>query len=401
MAITSSGTVKWLTDIRFLIALYVVLALVATLQSILLEPKLAIETGYSFPHYNNYLIFKQSFFHLLGHQDLYVEYPAEHWDYYKYTPTFSLFFGPLALLPDFVGLPIWHMLNGVLLLLAIFSLPGLTPLQKGWIGWLGCIETMTAMQNEQSNGLIAALMIFAFSLLERKQFFLAILCLMGSVFIKPFGIVGFALLAFYKGKIKLTAYSIVTGAVLFALPLLVISSDALIGLYQSWLKLLSADHAAKYGLSVLGWLHTWFSVDLNKNLVTLFGALAFAIPYIRFKAFHQQRFRLLSLSSILIWVVIFNHMAESPTYVLAMTGASIWFFVTKRDWPDIVLFLLVFCSISLTSTDLVPRGIRNEWIKPYVLKAVPCILLWMKIIFEMMTITSERPSTGGMQPIGA
>ena len=66
----------------------VVLAI--TSQSILRSPKTFEPNGITYTHYNNYIIFKQSYFHLIENKDLYTLYPNEHWDYYKYSPTFSL-----------------------------------------------------------------------------------------------------------------------------------------------------------------------------------------------------------------------------------------------------------------------------------------------------------------------
>ena len=60
--------------------------------------------GIMYSHYNNYLIFKDSFIHLFNNKDLYQLYPMEHWDYFKYSPTFALLMAPFAALPDFVGL---------------------------------------------------------------------------------------------------------------------------------------------------------------------------------------------------------------------------------------------------------------------------------------------------------
>lgn len=50
------------------------------------------EGGIEYNRYNNYTIFEKSFHHLKNNQDLYVLYPQEHFDLYKYTPTFSVFF---------------------------------------------------------------------------------------------------------------------------------------------------------------------------------------------------------------------------------------------------------------------------------------------------------------------
>ena len=38
----------------------------------------------------------------------------------------------------------------------------------------------------------------------------------------------------------------------------------------------------------------------------------------------------------------------------------------------------------LSSTDLFPKFIGDQWIFPYLIKVVPCILIWIKILYDMM-----------------
>jgi hypothetical protein len=87
-----------------------VITIVITGQSFLLKTK-TFQGEIEYTHYNNYKIFKESYFHLVEKQDLYQLYPKEHWDYYKYSPTFALFMAPFAYLPDFLGLLFWNLLN--------------------------------------------------------------------------------------------------------------------------------------------------------------------------------------------------------------------------------------------------------------------------------------------------
>ena len=47
----------------------------------------------------NFEIFRTASRHLVSGQDLYAEYPAEHTDRFKYSPTFALLFAPFAWLP--------------------------------------------------------------------------------------------------------------------------------------------------------------------------------------------------------------------------------------------------------------------------------------------------------------
>ncbi len=388
----------WLTSKKFILGLLSGLAIFASLQSLFLPYKTYVKGGLSYPGYNNYTIFKQSFFHLISHQDLYVAYPVEHWDLFKYTPTFSLLFGAFAFLPDWIGLTFWNLLNALILALAVYALPKLTNKQKGLILLATLIEAVTAMQNEQSNGLIAGLLIFSFVLSEKGKFIWAAACIMLATFIKPFAIVGLVLFLFYPKKVRHLDNAILWSVVLLLLPLIVLTPGQLIHQYQEWIHVLTEDHSRKFGFSVAGWLHTWFHFDPDKNLVVVIGAMIFLLPFTRTKMYEHYWFKLMALSSVLIWIVIFNHMAESPTFILAMSGASIWFFAKKPSVLDIFLFSFVFVFVSLFTTDIVPDSIQVSYLRPYVIKAVPCIILWPKILFDMMRMPKSPPEQMLIQP---
>ena len=179
--------------------------------------------------------------------------------------------------------------------------------------------------------------------------------------------------------------------ILLLIPLLVVSLDQLRFLYESWGNMLTLDHTpSAYGFSVFGWLKTWFHVQPPNLFVILMGAIILLLPYGRIKMFGSFDFRLLALSSILISVVIFNHMAESPTFVIAMVGASIWFFSGKPTLFNVILFSSALVLTSLSTTDLFPAEFRKNIIQPYVLKAFPCILIWIKISIDMLTIKGNN-----------
>ena len=180
---------------RNLIILFAILALFASIQSLVSGTK-TYDGGRKYNKYNNYTIFEKSFKHLKSNQDLYVLYPEEHWDLYKYTPTFSAFFGFFAVFPDWIGLNLWNLLNAFVLLFAIYYLPKINNYEKGLILLIVLFELMTSLQNHQSNALIAGLLVLSYGLMEKKRFFLATICIVFSVFIKLFGIIGFLLFVF-------------------------------------------------------------------------------------------------------------------------------------------------------------------------------------------------------------
>ena len=54
--------------------------------------------------------------------------------------------------------------------------------------------------------------------------------------------------------------------------------------------------------------------------------------------------------------------------------------------------LLACLLYTSSTTDLFPRFIRAEYVKPYALKALPCTLIWLKIVWEQLTQDFARPS---------
>jgi hypothetical protein len=317
-------------------------------------------------------------------KNLYLDYPSECGDLYKYSPSFALLFAPFALLPDLPGLILWNLLNALVLFFAIKSLPGFEKNTKSYMLWFVLIETMTSMQNSQSNGLIAGLLIFAFVFLERDKYALGTLFIALTAFIKIFGIVAFVFFLIYPNKARFFLYSVLWVIVLTILPLIVVPFDQLKFLYISWGNLLAADHSISYGFSLMGWLNTWFGFELNKNLIVLSGIILFLLPLVRYNWYKELKFRLLFLASILIWIVIFNHKAESPTFVIAMSGMAIWFFSRKITPVVLIFILLAFVFGSLTTTDIFPSSVRHTYFYPYVVKAVPSILVWFFLSYELL-----------------
>ncbi len=346
----------------------------------------------SYTHINNYIIFKTSFQNLIAKKDLYQLYPDKYFDLFKYSPTFALAMAPFSPLPDLPGLIFWNVINAFFLLWAIRALPVREPV-KATILIFVLFELITATQNSQSNALMAGLIIGAFAFFEKEKPAWASLLLIGGLYIKIFALVGFSLFLFYPNKGKFMLYSIGWGILFLFLPMLIVSPEQLYDLYLSWWELLRADESRPLELSVMGWLDTWFGIDPPNFYILISGIILFCLPLMRISHFKNQTFRILFLSQILLWVIIFNHKAESATFIIAVTGVAIWYFykigIGKKDKIDFVLLLFVFVFTCLSPTDLFPKVLRENIVFPYVLKAVPCIFVWMKIIYDLLKIKKE------------
>jgi len=382
---------RWCGEPRAVVAAYTLLTVGASLHQ---YAKVSHDQGGVVrTSINNFVIFRQSFFHLLAGSDLYRAYPLEHWDVFKYSPTFALAFAPFSLLPTLPGLVAWDLLNALSLLAAILSLPTLPLRSRVGVAWFAILELLTSLQNSQSNGLVAACMILGFAALARGRPLSGAFAIVASVFTKLFGGVAllFALL-FPRGR-QAVAAAVGWTLLLALVPLLVVSPHQLVATYASWLELLRNDHSVGFGLSVTGVLYSWFGWQAPSRAVLAVGGLLLGLPLARRECVGHPRFATLFLASTLLWVVIFNHMAESPTFVIAVCGVALWYFSQPR--PTVAsrtLLILTFVLTSLSPTDLFPRGLRDHLVYPYTLKAVPCIVVWL--VVECRLLFGSWPGQG-------
>ncbi|HEY6155986.1 MAG TPA: glycosyltransferase 87 family protein, partial [Gemmatimonadales bacterium] len=116
---------------------------------------------------NNFKVFRAAAVNLLAHRDLYAAHPDQHFDFYKYSPSFALLFAPFAALPFAAALLIWSLLNSLLLWYAVRRL--LPDRQATLALALVYLEVLFAMQYTQSNGLVTALILLAFLALEQGR----------------------------------------------------------------------------------------------------------------------------------------------------------------------------------------------------------------------------------------
>jgi len=368
---------KLITERRVLVLLILV-ALGITLQGYLAS------VGKDITRYNNFVIFKNSFGHLLHHQNLYVYYPGEYFDLYKYSPAFATWMGVFYYLPDLLGLLLFNFINTALFILALrkLKLP-VTNLRYVFLYLL--VEFAISLIWTQTNIIICNLIILAFCYLEERKILLAALLISITVYIKIFGVVAFVIGLLYPDRFKFIVYSILWCVVFAILPIVIISPAELLQQYQNWWAVLKMDHSASYGVSFIGWIHSWFHLEMSKVVTVIIGAVVFCLPLIKFSSYKNHFFRLQMLASLLIWLVIFNHKGESPTYIIAMAGVAIWYFSQHPTTVNKVL--LIFCLVftSFSSTDLITPGwINDAYVEPYSIKAVFCCIIWGKLVFDLL-----------------
>lgn len=347
----------------------------------------------------NFAIFTQSFRHLVAGRDLYAAYPAEQVDLFKYSPTFALLFAPFALLPTLAGLALWNFANVGTLWYAVRRL--LPSRQANLALVLMFVDVLRTTQRAQSNALVAALMVLAFVWLERQRQVGAATAVALGAAIKLFPLLAIVPAIFQPRRLRLTAIAVAAGGVVVLLPLLVTPGTTLLAQYASWRALERLDAmagatggaAGLYG-GVMHWVRLALHVDWPNWPIQLAGLLVLLLPLVRMSQWSAREFRLRILASILIFSTIFNHQVESPSFVIAMVGVSIWFVLSGRRALDVVLLGAVLIVVSLGSSDAVPRALRTL-IVDYKLKTLPCLAVWITLQCELLGVRRVRSHDPG------
>jgi hypothetical protein len=329
-------------------------------------------------HNNNFLIFRAASLHLLQDKDLYAAYPALHFDFYKYSPTFALVFLPFALPPFWLAMLLWNALNAGALYVALgMVLPRRAATVARVIVFL---DMLGSLQNVQSNALVAALIILTFVAFERRHTVLGSLAVAIGVSIKIFPLAGASFAIFHPRKVRVAVALTMSIVVLVLLPLLVTSPATLLAQYASWRAIEATDALAR-GFSVMEMVELLLRRDWPNWPFQLIGVAVLVAPVlVRRERWSEWNFRRLYLCSVLLFCVIFNHQSESPTFVIASAGAAIWFAALERrsrwDWALLVFFAV--CTI-ISSSEAMPDVLQRNFFDPYRFKTVPCIVLWLEL----------------------
>src|ERR1051325_7544735 len=327
-------------------------------------------------HTNNLATFRTSWDNLRAGRDLYTL-NASHQDYFKYSPTFALLFAPFAILPFGVAMMLWNAVNAGVLYWSFGRV--LAPHQAFAARAIVLMDTIGSMQNAQSNALAAGLIILTFADINRRREFRAALMLSLATAIKIFPIVAgaFAVLRPYR-LWRFALWCVVIGALLVASPLLVITPSQLAAEYASWGRLGETD-ALMRGYPVMEQVHLWLQVDWPNWPVQLLGGVALIAPLIRYSCWGIERYRLLFLASVLMFCVLFNHKAESPTFVIALAGIGIWFAISARTRVDWTVLGIVIVGTILSASDAMPEYLQQQFFQPYRLKILPVFLIWVLV----------------------
>lgn len=381
---------------RALLVLYLLAAVAVSMKLWLAGPVHIDGIDLPVAAYNNFLIFKWSGFNLINELPLFIGNDL-HYDLFKYSPTCAMGFLPFHWLPTEIGLLIWNLLNLVLPFWALHQIIGLNVKMRNILLLFLLGEGFTSLLNAQSNGLVLGLLLSAIGAFQREKTGKAVLLILLSGFIKIFGWIFFLLFILRpKSLPRAIIFGAIYATILLFLPLVFVSTDYLISEYRWWFLLLQQDGGTYVKLSFMGWFQAWFGYLPPKNGILLAALILQLLP-LWFMYQSTQKYRrgmpirpcdvpLQYGASLLLWVVLFNHMSESATYVIAVGGIVLFFSgeaIERRRSVSIILTAVLLFTV-LGPTDIYPRTLRYWIVETAQLKAFAVLIAYVYMIWSLI-----------------
>jgi hypothetical protein len=336
---------------------------------------------------DNYLIFRGVFDHVVDKKYLFSYYPDEYVSFNNYGPAFSLIIAPFALLPVYIGCFLWAIANATALFIGIRMLP-VKQEQKILIYWVVMIEMMTSIHSVQFNPMFTSFILFAFVFTLKGKDWIATLFITLGILSKLYGVAGLAFFFFSKNKKTFALSFIGWMIVIVLLPICYSGYAYIMQSYEDWYyqiikrnnqNILNSKYAGMQDISVPGMIRRIFNYygAIDFKIIALSGVF-FLVPLLKRKKWENLQFQLSYLAIILISIVIFSSAAESPTFVIAVTGAAIWLILQQSPYSSGVkaALVLLFILTIISPTDIIPKYLRDNYILRYSLKALPCFVIW-------------------------
>lgn len=353
---------------------------------------------------NSYLIYKNVFWHTVHQQNLYTAYPEAYFDKNHYGPLFSILIAPFALLPNFIGATLWTMLNIWILFYAVHKLP-ISNWGKNIILFICLIETLTSVQNLQFNPMLCSWIILTYVFIIEGKLGLAAMLIVAGTFVKLYGIVGIFFIFFTKDYKKIFGYLVLWAILFFCLPMFISSPEFIIQSYFDWYQSLlnknienitSYQSGGMQDISVMGFVKRLSGFyNIPTMYFTVPAGILMMLPICRYSKWNLLKFQLTYLAQLLIGLVIFSTSAESPTYVIAVSGFGIWYVLSApkpKKWMYVLLLFVLILTV-FSPTDLFPKFLRDQYVVKYSLKAVPCFLSWLIIGIQLIFAKFDQNSS--------
>lgn len=352
-------------------------------------PALTWAVDYARRSDNTFRIYRHVFWHLWERRNLYLPYPAQYGDVNLYGPLFGLVTAPFALLPEVLGGLAWNLAMAGLLAAGLLRVAASR--ERALVAMLLCtLELANANWANQFNPAVAALMLLTFASVERRREFLAPLFVLVGAYVKIYSGAGLLFLLFARDRRAFLAGTAFWGALLLALPMAIGGPGFVLASYRDWVLALAAKSAHNVRLdtaqdiSVLGLVRRVAGRPIAGGWFYLVGVPLALAPFLRLRQYRHATFRVLTLASLLLFLVLFSSGSENSTYVVAAAGVALWMTEQERPFrPRNLVLLGGTVLIGLATTDLLGVPFRR-FCNQYSLKALPYAVVWLFLLRDLL-----------------
>jgi hypothetical protein len=236
------------------------------------------------------------------------------------------------------------------------------------------------------------MIILSFTMVEDERDFYAPFWILLGTFTKVYGVVGIIFFLFSKNKTHFILGCIVWSVVLFALPMALSSPSYIIQTYLDWYHSLILKNSQlivsiSSDLTIMGLVRKVSGhLELSNFWFFIFGIPLLLLPLIRIKQYSSKQFRVLILASILLFIVLFSTASEHPTYIICIVGVFLWLVMQEKIFSikNIAITFFVLMLTGLAPTYVFSKELA-VFILYYALKALPCIVVWILLLWDLYT----------------
>jgi hypothetical protein len=370
--------------------------------------------GFFYPESHTvYNIYGPASRHWWAGEDLYAPvvkgwWEAGNWvtttDYYRYSPLFAVAVTPVAVLPDFLGNPLWKVLNAGVYALGLWcAARRLLPDASSRVPTAAFLllvlpVSVTSLYIGQANLFVVGATLLGLSAAADNRWSTAAGWLAAATLIKGYPLaLALLLIALYPRRFTLRF--VLALAVGLLLPFLTQPLGTVLAQYTSWWSHLSDSTVLmRERLRSVDQLFALCHVPLSPRLFSLLelaaGAAVLGLCALQSRRTGQIRERLtwmLLLYS--AWVVLFGPATESCTYAVmgpALAWSLIDAFRRPAGWG--VRILLIACLILMgpVVTDLFGSTVRL-WAHRYGFQPIGGLLYLAYLLTETARLARQRP----------
>jgi alpha-1,2-mannosyltransferase len=251
---------------------------------------------------------------------------------YFYFPQFVLIFMPFHLLPIPLSDILWRIVSSGLLVWAIWRIVSLSrSLQNEllflYMSLIALSPSLGAMYNGQGNVIFAALTVHAAASLAGSQWWIATLCMVGALAVKPIGLV---MLLLAVVVYRTTIWRLAIGLVIFlSLPLFFAEPSYVFSQYQqSFEHLYFSSLVTEHRFADLNGLLRTIGIGLTGSASQIVrigaGLLTMVLWWIGSKRTHEPERAWLLLGLASTYLMLFNPLTEGNSYVIVAPSIALY-----------------------------------------------------------------------------